>query len=475
MSWLHPQNLISRAFSIGRSGRSKSWTPAALPLIVAGFFSIPALGWSDEPVASDKVDYSGALSLGVTVADSPGTGVLVVEVAEASPAAIAGIRIHDFILSVDEQDVERPANLQKSLRSRRGGEQVTLGLWRAGKTLSVTADLAAPAGRGAESRAWLGVALRGQRGESDAPGQAVIMHVLPGSPAENAKLQAGDTVLAINDQPIKSAAQLITMMGTMKPGETIHLTVSRDGKEVAHKIKLDAGAGARPIFAPPGFGSAPSLPMLDDQRMPIVPFGHVMRGDGIESMQQQMNQISNQLREMRRQLKIRVDSAIDDDDDREEADSRETEKSPAKKSGAKKSSDRQTRVGRKPRLESLPEIADDAVLAAPDDDYPRDRDDRYGRTADNPSQRVPAERYRRAPTNHRYYYYRWPNAGASVYPGFYVPWYTFPSNSPYISNWPPRSPYYYQYRGRNFYVHPTYGYGPGSSMPVFPYGGAYYH
>jgi hypothetical protein len=450
----------------------------SLALIVVGTWLNPLPGWSEPPgdepsVASGEIDYSDAVSLGVTVTDSPGTGVLVVEVAEQSPADVAGIRADDFILSVDEKDVEKPNQLQKVLRSRGVGEQVSIGLWRGGKTLSVSADLAESARPARQKRPWLGVALSGPGASTRKPGPAVIVEVLPGSPAEKAKLKVGDTVVSLNDQPIKTTAQLVAMIATMKVGETIHLTVNRDGNEVAHEIKLESTAGAPPIFAPFGFGhTSPPVPLLDEKLMPMVPFGHVMRGEDIEGMQRQMDEIRKQLREMQKRLKMRVDSAIEDS--AEQGDS----------SDAIESSDSSARAVRKPRPDQLPQIAAVPVLAAPDERYPSESEDRYASESQDRDRRAQEDRDRRAQAyanrraqsnRYRYNYYRWPSAGASVYQGFYVPWYTFPSNSPHLYNWPPpRLPYYYQYRGRSFYVRPPYGYGAGVSTQVLPNGNRYY-
>ena len=205
-------NLTSKAYRGGEYSCGRSIPLRAMVVAFAGSLLICSTGWADPqpdgPAKGPNQDYPGAISLGIWVADSPGTGVLVVDVAEESPAAIAGIRAGDFILSVDDSPVEKPRNLQRALRSRRGGDHVSIELWRNGKTESVDAELAVAAGEQAvQDRVWLGVALKGAGADDDQPARPVIIQVFAGSPAEQAELEVGDRVVAVDDQAIKSTTQ----------------------------------------------------------------------------------------------------------------------------------------------------------------------------------------------------------------------------------------------------------------------------
>jgi putative serine protease PepD len=61
-------------------------------------------------------------------------------------------------------------------------------------------------------------------------GGAVIDSVLANTPADKAGLQKGDVVTAVDDQAISDGQSLIVQIRTHLPGDTITLTVERDGK-----------------------------------------------------------------------------------------------------------------------------------------------------------------------------------------------------------------------------------------------------
>ena len=54
-----------------------------------------------------------------------------------------------------------------------------------------------------------------------------------------AGLKEGDIVTALNDTAIASSAELITAMEAYEAGDTITLTVYRDGETVTADVKLD--------------------------------------------------------------------------------------------------------------------------------------------------------------------------------------------------------------------------------------------
>jgi len=64
-------------------------------------------------------------------------GVLVARVVEDSPAAKAGLKVGDIILSVDGEDIERPYDLAYQVRRADEGESLSLRLVRDGRTRSL--------------------------------------------------------------------------------------------------------------------------------------------------------------------------------------------------------------------------------------------------------------------------------------------------------------------------------------------------
>ena len=70
-------------------------------------------------------------------------------------------------------------------------------------------------------------------------GGAVISKVEPNSPAEKAGLRAGDVVLAVNDRPIGGSSDLRNVIGLMRAGADVKLTLLRDGKRKNIQVELE--------------------------------------------------------------------------------------------------------------------------------------------------------------------------------------------------------------------------------------------
>ena len=108
---------------------------------------------------------------------------------------------------------------------------------------------------------WLGVYLDGDRDE------AVVIEVIPGSPAAKAGVRVGDVLLAVGDQATPTREKLIAAIGAASAGDRVPLKVQRDGRESILVVKL----GKRPetVAIPPVAGpgevpkEAPSVPMQE--------------------------------------------------------------------------------------------------------------------------------------------------------------------------------------------------------------------
>jgi putative serine protease PepD len=72
---------------------------------------------------------------------------------------------------------------------------------------------------------------------------AEIVDVPTGTPAARAGLEEGDIVVAVDDKAVADGIGLIVAIRSHQPGETIRLTVRRDGRERDVEITLDAKVG----------------------------------------------------------------------------------------------------------------------------------------------------------------------------------------------------------------------------------------
>ena len=71
---------------------------------------------------------------------------------------------------------------------------------------------------------------------------ALIIEVVPQSPAEEAGLEEGDIIRAVDGAEINENHTLAELIGSFGPGEEVELTVIRDGR----RITIDVELGARP-------------------------------------------------------------------------------------------------------------------------------------------------------------------------------------------------------------------------------------
>ncbi len=79
--------------------------------------------------------------------------------------------------------------------------------------------------------------------QEDATGGAEITRVLADSPAETAGLLDGDLVVGIDGELVTDGVALIVAIRTRQPGETVELTVRRDGDERQVRVALDGETG----------------------------------------------------------------------------------------------------------------------------------------------------------------------------------------------------------------------------------------
>jgi putative serine protease PepD len=75
--------------------------------------------------------------------------------------------------------------------------------------------------------------------DESAPGQAVT----PGGPAERAGLQPGDRVVAVDGQTVATPEEFVVVIRSNRPGETVTLTVVRDGQRLTVPVTLGGARG----------------------------------------------------------------------------------------------------------------------------------------------------------------------------------------------------------------------------------------
>nr|WP_245504842.1 Do family serine endopeptidase [Aquabacter spiritensis] len=172
------------------------------------------------------------------------TGVLVKTVAGASPAAKAGVRVGDLIVSVDGLGVDDPESLNYRLATRPIGSTARITLNRNGKESEVMVALApAP-----ETVPREEVVLRGRSPftgikavnvspavaeelhlETD-EGGVVVSEVVENSPADASGFRPGDMILEVNGAKVASTKELD--LATRASARAWRVTVMRGGRVI---------------------------------------------------------------------------------------------------------------------------------------------------------------------------------------------------------------------------------------------------
>jgi S1-C subfamily serine protease len=67
---------------------------------------------------------------------------------------------------------------------------------------------------------------------------ALIVDVIAGSPAEDAGLQVGDVIVAVDQTPIDQHHQLADVIHQYEPGDIVTLNISRAGGSESMRVKL---------------------------------------------------------------------------------------------------------------------------------------------------------------------------------------------------------------------------------------------
>ncbi|MGA8560122.1 MAG: PDZ domain-containing protein, partial [Pseudolabrys sp.] len=182
------------------------------------------------------------------IADSMGlkrpTGALVSNVAANSPAANAGLKAGDLILSVDGQEVDDPNAFDYRFGTKPVGGSARLGILRGGREQTATVSLrSAPATPREEivirSRspfsgvkiANLSPALADELQLQNVDQGVAIVDVDTGSYASNLGFQRGDVIEEVNGERISKTGDLERLAGT--PNRSWRIIILRGGQKIS--------------------------------------------------------------------------------------------------------------------------------------------------------------------------------------------------------------------------------------------------
>lgn len=177
-------------------------------------------------------------------------GALVRGVMKDSPAARAGIRVGDVILSFNQTAVLTADVLPPVVGRSPVGKPLPLTVLRDGKRLSLQANLGVLAAETLAS--WeaaetdsgrLGLVVRDLRDEERATlgvteGGVLVEQVSTG-PGRAAGIQPGDVLLRLDQKPVEGAGQFARLVETLPVGKAIAILLQRQGEALFVALRLD--------------------------------------------------------------------------------------------------------------------------------------------------------------------------------------------------------------------------------------------
>jgi len=222
-------------------------------------------GWLGVTIAEVTAEKAKGLKLPAE------RGALLAEVQPDSPAAKAGLKVNDVITEVNGQRVEGTAQFRRLIREIPPGRTVQLTLWRDARAQSLSVQLASfreqmrhsfhmigpkdfdfhfemPEIRGnflAMRPPMLGIDaedLSGQLGTyfgvPDGEG-VLVREVKAGTPAQKAGLKAGDVIINVEGERVRSVSELRQKMREKREKKSVSLGVIRKGAEMSLHVEVE--------------------------------------------------------------------------------------------------------------------------------------------------------------------------------------------------------------------------------------------
>ena len=183
------------------------------------------------------------------------SGALISSVEKNGPADKAGIEASDVILNYDGKVVENSSDLPRLVAGTRPGSKIAVEVWRKGAVKQLTVVIAEmveenpavradknPETESAEMISRLGVSLSELAREQLLQLQissGLLVEAVKGASARAAGLRPGDVLLAVGNIPLRSTAQLNSILRQVPKGRNVALLVKREDSASWVAVRLD--------------------------------------------------------------------------------------------------------------------------------------------------------------------------------------------------------------------------------------------
>ncbi len=250
----------------------------------------------DLPPGANVVEQTpGYLGIVVEEPQASAPGPRVATVRQGSPAAAAGLRVGDHVVSIDGKAITTLDDIDTVLATATAGKTLRIIVDRDGKETTLTPKLtprnttlrpaevdpgATPAAPGPaiKGRASLGVSVANLTAATQKQFNvpvtrgALITSINPGGPGDQAGLPNGGAIVAIDGLAIESADALVAKIKDAKPGQEVELTYYQEGKLFRKNVRLATMPDS--VLAPaPGVGVEVDVPAPPRPGTGVLPGG----------------------------------------------------------------------------------------------------------------------------------------------------------------------------------------------------------
>ncbi|WP_339743443.1 PDZ domain-containing protein [uncultured Rubinisphaera sp.] len=239
------------------------------PLSPQGSSSMDGMNWYDSGigfaiplqdiyVVLDRLKAGETLKpglMGVSFSATPGflTDPVIKEVRPASPAAEAGLKAEDRVMSAEGKEVKSVAQLKQVVGQKYAGDPFSMTVSRGDSTEEVTMVLAAELQT--FEHGLLGILPK--RVMTEESGVA-IRTVLADSAAGKAGILNSDVIVSLNGEEIQNVVELSLKLSVKPAGEEVTLGLLREGETQSQQVTLATANETIPAEVPlPFAGSEP--------------------------------------------------------------------------------------------------------------------------------------------------------------------------------------------------------------------------
>lgn len=182
-----------------------------------------------------SVNHNLAQAFGLEKAE----GALIADVKKDSPAALAGLKQGDIVISYNHTKILNIATLRNAVAMMEPGSKVNLTILREGKQLNIPVEIASfpTSGElisGIETKLGFEVEnitpeIAQNLGLLDEKG-VIVSNVRPGSPSAWTGMKKGALIIEANKQKVSSTEEFFKVLSTTETGKPVLLLIKQDGQ-----------------------------------------------------------------------------------------------------------------------------------------------------------------------------------------------------------------------------------------------------